>query len=186
MAITAFLLDLPQFTVPADGPYLIAVGCRESGYLSGPRTTYRLRVSTAKPDFRVIVMPYSRYYQTGSAARQDGTEAYDVFVHRVDGFAGPVFHTSRYDHDVELAGKRVAIVGTGSTACQLGPALAPTVGQLDVYQREPGWVMPKNARDLTDEERARLRGCQCLTRFIRVRSTARSGRRDRGPAAAWA
>jgi hypothetical protein len=83
-----------KFTVPQDGPYLIAVGCRDAGYLTGPRTIYRLRVGHAKPDFRAVVMPYSRYHQTGSAARQDGTEAFDVFVHRIDGFTGPVTVTA--------------------------------------------------------------------------------------------
>src|SRR5438067_1527172 len=83
-----------KFTAPADGKYLVAVGARDSGFLYGPRTIYRLRVSPAKPDFRVVAMPYSRYYQTGSAARQDGTEAYDVYVHRIDGFNGPVTVTA--------------------------------------------------------------------------------------------
>jgi cation diffusion facilitator CzcD-associated flavoprotein CzcO len=88
----------------------------------------------------------------------------------LDEFDGPVFHTSRFDHGVALAGKRVAIVGTGSTACQLGPAIAPIVGHLEVYQREPGWVMPKGARDLTDEERARLRTSTLARRRARFRS----------------
>lgn len=83
-----------RFTAPADGKYLVAVGARESGFLFGPRTIYRLRVSAAKPDFRVVAMPYSRYFQTGSAARQDGSEAYDVFVHRIDGFNGSVTVTA--------------------------------------------------------------------------------------------
>lgn len=83
-----------KFTAPADGKYLVAVGARESGFLFGPRTIYRLRVSPAKPDFRVIAMPLSRYYQTGSAARQDDTEAYDVYVHRIDGFNGAVTVTA--------------------------------------------------------------------------------------------
>src|SRR5581483_1488105 len=83
-----------KFTAPADGKYLVAVGAREAGFLFGPRTIYRLRVAPARPDFRVVAMPYSRYYQTGSAARQDGTEVYDVYVHRIDGFNGPVTVTA--------------------------------------------------------------------------------------------
>ena len=62
--------------------------------LYGPRTAYRLRVSPAKPDFRAVAMPYSRHYQTGSSAWQGGTQAYDVFVHRIDGYTGAVTVTA--------------------------------------------------------------------------------------------
>ncbi len=74
----------------------------------------------------------------------------------LDGFEGPSFHTSRWEHEHDLAGKTVAIVGTGSTASQLVPALQPLVAKLYVFQREPGWVIPKGDRDYTAEERARL------------------------------
>ncbi len=60
-----------------------------------------------------------------------------------DTFEGPSFHTAEWRHDVELAGKRVAVVGTGCSAIQTVPAIHPTVAQLDVYQRSPGWTMPK-------------------------------------------
>ncbi|MCU1513873.1 MAG: Alpha/beta hydrolase protein [Microbacteriaceae bacterium] len=68
-------------------------------------------------------------------------------------FAGERFHTSQWRHDLDLAGKRVAIVGVGSTSVQIIPKIAPMVEQLYVVQREPGWVLPKHARDLTAEER---------------------------------
>jgi cation diffusion facilitator CzcD-associated flavoprotein CzcO len=58
-------------------------------------------------------------------------------------FEGPTFHTSRWRHDVELAGKRVAVVGTGCSAIQSVPAIQPIVEHLDVYQRSPGWTIPK-------------------------------------------
>jgi cation diffusion facilitator CzcD-associated flavoprotein CzcO len=73
-------------------------------------------------------------------------------------FRGPKFHTARWEHEHDLAGKRVAFVGTGSTASQAVPELAETVGRLLVFQREPGWVLPKGDRDFTPEERASLRG----------------------------
>jgi len=83
-----------KFTAPADGKFLIAVGCRESTFLFGPSTMYRLRVGPAKPDFRAIVKPYAKSYHTGSSARQDGTEALEVFIHRMDGFNGPITLTA--------------------------------------------------------------------------------------------
>jgi cation diffusion facilitator CzcD-associated flavoprotein CzcO len=58
-------------------------------------------------------------------------------------FAGPAFHTAQWRHDVELAGRRVAVVGTGCSAIQVVPAIQPTVEQVDVYQRSPGWTIPK-------------------------------------------
>ena len=59
------------------------------------------------------------------------------------------------EHD--LTGKVVAVVGTGSSATQVVPAIQPIVQQLYVFQREPGWVMPKGERDFTDERARRVR-----------------------------
>ncbi len=72
------------------------------------------------------------------------------------GFAGPAFHTARWEHEHELAGKVVAVVGTGSSATQVVPAIQPTVERLYVFQREPGWIMPKGERDFTAEDRTRF------------------------------
>lgn len=72
----------------------------------------------------------------------------------LDGFTGPVFHTSRWEPGHDLAGKRVAVVGTGSTAAQVVPAVAAAAGRLYVFQREPGWVEPKFERAFTARERA--------------------------------
>jgi len=70
----------------------------------------------------------------------------------LDTFTGPCFHTSRWEeHD--LTGKKVAVVGTGSTAVQIVPAIAPDAGMVYVFQREPGWVEPKHERDFSPRER---------------------------------
>jgi cation diffusion facilitator CzcD-associated flavoprotein CzcO len=70
------------------------------------------------------------------------------------GFEGAKFHTARWAHEHDLSGKVVAVVGTGSSATQVVPAIQPIVGRLYVFQREPGWVLPKGERDFTDVERA--------------------------------
>jgi 4-hydroxyacetophenone monooxygenase len=57
-------------------------------------------------------------------------------------FAGPVFHTARWDHGVDLTGKRVAMIGTGASGMQVGPSIAPIVEQLTIFQRSPHWAMP--------------------------------------------
>jgi cation diffusion facilitator CzcD-associated flavoprotein CzcO len=71
-------------------------------------------------------------------------------------FSGHMFHTARWPRDVDLAGKRVGLVGTGSTAAQVLPAIAPIAGRVTLFQREPGWILPKGDRDLSAEERVRL------------------------------
>ncbi len=74
----------------------------------------------------------------------------------LESFRGPAFHTARWEHEHDLEGKVVAVVGTGSSATQVVPAIQPIVEHLYVFQREPGWVMPKGERDFTSEERAAL------------------------------
>src|SRR5262249_24350966 len=59
-----------------------------------------------------------------------------------DSFAGPSFHSARWDRSVPLAGKRVAVVGTGASAVQFIPEIAPEVGELLVFQRTPPWLGP--------------------------------------------
>ncbi len=61
----------------------------------------------------------------------------------VESFAGKVIRSSRWDHGYDLTGKRVAVVGTGASAVQIIPAIAPAVASLAVFQRTPIWVIPK-------------------------------------------
>jgi cation diffusion facilitator CzcD-associated flavoprotein CzcO len=61
----------------------------------------------------------------------------------LDSFEGPAFHTARWRHDVDLQGKRVAVIGTGCSAIQVVPAIQPIVQSVTVYQRSPGWTIPK-------------------------------------------
>jgi cation diffusion facilitator CzcD-associated flavoprotein CzcO len=75
----------------------------------------------------------------------------------IESFRGEIFHTARWDHGCELAGKRVAVIGTGASAIQVVPAIAPLVGQLDVYQRTAAWVMPKRDRRIPERTKERFR-----------------------------
>jgi cation diffusion facilitator CzcD-associated flavoprotein CzcO len=72
----------------------------------------------------------------------------------MESFHGPMFHTSRWEHQRDLTDKIVAVVGVGSTSAQVVPAIQPIVEKLYLFQREPGWVMPKGERDLDESERA--------------------------------
>jgi cation diffusion facilitator CzcD-associated flavoprotein CzcO len=64
-------------------------------------------------------------------------------IEGVESFARKVIHTAMWDHDYDLAGKRVAVIGTGASSLQLVPVIADTVEHLTVYQRTPIWVAPK-------------------------------------------
>ncbi|WP_214320274.1 flavin-containing monooxygenase [Nonomuraea sediminis] len=86
-----------------------------------------------------------------------GTETFDVLVMGVgqlnrprmpdipgiDDFEGTSFHSARWNHDHDLAGRRVAVIGNGSSAAQFIPRIAERVEHLDVFQRTPNWVIPK-------------------------------------------
>jgi cation diffusion facilitator CzcD-associated flavoprotein CzcO len=85
----------------------------------------------------------------------------------LESFAGPAFHTAEWRHDVDLAGMRVAVLGTGCSAIQVVPAIQPEVAQLDVYQRSPGWTLPKMDRAYSARERALFRRFPALHRLDR-------------------
>jgi cation diffusion facilitator CzcD-associated flavoprotein CzcO len=70
-------------------------------------------------------------------------------VPRIEGledFEGHVFHSADWDHDHDLRGERVAVIGTGASAIQFVPEIAPLVSQLDIYQRSAPWILPKSDR----------------------------------------
>lgn len=85
----------------------------------------------------------------------------------MEDFVGSSFHSARWQHDCELAGKRVAVVGTGSSAIQLVPEIQPDVEEMFVFQRTPGWVLPKPDYEIADWEKTLLRLVPGLRKGIR-------------------
>ncbi|MFI6522952.1 flavin-containing monooxygenase [Spirillospora sp. NPDC050679] len=73
-----------------------------------------------------------------------------------DSFAGPSFHSARWDHGVELAGRRVAVIGTGASAIQIVPEIAKVAGRLTVFQRSAPYVIQKADRPYREWEKAVL------------------------------
>ncbi|MGF1430674.1 flavin-containing monooxygenase [Kitasatospora sp. LaBMicrA B282] len=71
----------------------------------------------------------------------------------LDAFPGQVFHSSRWDHELDLTGKRVAVIGTGASAVQIVPSIQPKVARLALFQRTPGWVLPKMDREISELEK---------------------------------
>jgi cation diffusion facilitator CzcD-associated flavoprotein CzcO len=86
----------------------------------------------------------------------------------VERFRGRVFHSARWDHDFDLAGKRVAAVGTGASAIQFVPAIQPRVERLHVFQRTPPWVVPHSNRPITARERRLYRRFPPVQRLARA------------------
>ncbi len=89
-------------------------------------------------------------------------------IEGLDSFAGTTMHTARWDHSVDLRGKRVGVIGTGASAIQLIPAIAPEVEQVTVFQRTPIWCLPKLDAPMSPRVRRALRsvpGAELATRW---------------------
>jgi cation diffusion facilitator CzcD-associated flavoprotein CzcO len=85
----------------------------------------------------------------------------------LDSFPGKVFHSARWDHDYDLRGKRVAMVGTGASAIQIVPSIQPEVARLTLFQRTPPWVLPRVDRAISPAERALHRTLPVTARLRR-------------------
>lgn len=85
-----------------------------------------------------------------------------------DEFEGSTFHSARWDHSLDLAGKRVAVIGTGASAVQFIPRVAEQAAHVDVFQRTPSWVLPKLDRPITRLERGAYRAIPGLRRLMRA------------------
>jgi cation diffusion facilitator CzcD-associated flavoprotein CzcO len=85
----------------------------------------------------------------------------------LDTFGGTVFHSARWRHDHDLTGERVAVVGTGASAIQFVPQIAPDVAHLTLFQRTPPWVLPRHDRPIPRAERALYRRLPALQRLAR-------------------
>jgi cation diffusion facilitator CzcD-associated flavoprotein CzcO len=86
----------------------------------------------------------------------------------LDEFTGEIFHSARWNHDFDLTGKRVAVIGTGASAIQIVPEVAKQAAHLDVYQRTAPWVMPRRDREYTRVERLGFRFVPGLQKVYRT------------------
>ncbi len=75
----------------------------------------------------------------------------------LENFKGKVFHSACWDHEFDLTGRHVAVVGTGASAIQFVPAIQPRVGKLYVFQRTAPWIVPRRDRPLEERERQMFR-----------------------------
>jgi cation diffusion facilitator CzcD-associated flavoprotein CzcO len=87
----------------------------------------------------------------------------------MDTFEGPTFHGTRWDHGVDIKGKRVAVIGSAASAVQIVPEIAKDVAHLTVLQRTPNWIMPRGRKRYSEGRRAwfkRLPALIGLTRRV--------------------
>ena len=85
----------------------------------------------------------------------------------LDTFAGKTFHSAEWDHDYDLDGKRVAVVGTGASAIQFVPEIQPRVGKLHLFQRTPSWVLPKPNPEMSGTARGLFRRVPATQQVLR-------------------
>ncbi|MFH9552781.1 flavin-containing monooxygenase [Streptomyces sp. NPDC017435] len=103
----------------------------------------------------------------------------------LDRFPGEVFHSARWNHDYDLRGKRVVVLGTGASAVQFVPAIAPEVARLHLFQRTAQWVLPKLDHHIPKAERwamRRLPGVRAAVASLEYRAMETLGRGFRRPA----
>ena len=106
------------------------------------RERWRLRTSRGKLETDVVVSAI------GATA-----EPAEPALRGLEEFAGRRFHSARWDHDHDLRGERVAVIGTGPAAAQFVPEIQPRVAELFVFQRTPAWVVPHPDRAVSSLER---------------------------------
>ncbi|MEU0487258.1 NAD(P)/FAD-dependent oxidoreductase [Streptosporangium sp. NPDC006013] len=150
------------------------------GYLERCADKYgvrsRLRLNTA-----VVAATFEESLGKWRVRTAAGDELFDVVVSAVgqlnqprlpdipgmSTFNGAAFHSARWDHSVDLTGRRVAVIGSGSSAAQLIPKVAEVADHLDVFQRTPNWVIPKADAVFGSGARAAFRYVPFLQRAYR-------------------
>ena len=86
----------------------------------------------------------------------------------IEDFEGEVFHSARWNHDLNLSGRKVAVIGTGASAIQFVPAIQPEVEELHLFQRTPPWVMPRPDRKISAAEKVIYRRFPLAQKALRA------------------
>jgi len=119
---------------------------------------WRIRTSTGRDDVADVVIAASGVLHHPFTADIPGLET----------FAGARFHSAQWDHSVDLKGKRVGVIGTGSTAIQITSAIVDQVGRYDLFQRTAQWVMPIENVIYTDADKHAFRTDPSRLEALRV------------------
>ncbi len=128
----------------------------------GPHLRPGARIEAARWDEArrrwVVTDSAGRVYEADVLVSAIGTFTTPSFpdIEGLDSFAGPSFHSARWEHQHDLAGRRVAVIGTGASAAQIVPELAKVCSRVDVYQRTPQWILPRKDVVFSEEEKERF------------------------------
>lgn len=88
----------------------------------------------------------------------------------LDSFEGEMFHTARWNHDIDFSGKRVGVIGTGSTAAQFIPELVNSGAEVSVFQRTPQWLLSMGAQTYSEKDKEKMRSRPGIIKRIRRRA----------------
>lgn len=150
----------------------------------GLRSRIRLGVEVRRAEWSESSASWNLTFQDGSSETFDAVISAVGFLDipnmpewsRNSSFVGEVYHAARWT-DIDLEGKTVAVVGTGSTAVQVVGELPKQCGSVIVFQRQPNWILPKNVEELNADERVRRsRGLPYLIRRVRGFIASERGR----------
>lgn len=122
----------------------------------GDSGRWRLETSTGSYTARFLILATGPMHKPVTPA-----------IPGLESFPGTTFHSARWDHKVDLAGKRVAVIGTGASAIQFVPAIQPRVKHLTIFQRTAPWVLPKLDLPVAPRWQNRFRRWPFLQRLLR-------------------
>jgi cyclohexanone monooxygenase len=185
-------VDIPSFSYQfsfeksADWSRTYAHGAELKAYADRCVDKYRLR-ERMRFNTRIADATFDEEHHLWQLTTTDGDEltcrflvnATGVFsqpsmpdIKGIDGFTGTILHTARWDHTQDLFGKRVGVIGTGASAVQVVPSIAPDVASLTVFQRTPIWCVPKYDLALNRRTKWALRRLPLVERVTRYLSQA--------------
>ncbi|MFB7874777.1 flavin-containing monooxygenase [Nocardia sp. NPDC056064] len=141
-------------------------GVRDRIMLGCAVTSARWNEQTARWDVTTTQGEFTADFAVSAAGPLSSPKLPDI--KGINDFQGAIFHSAAWDHEAELAGKRVAVIGTGASAIQIVPAIAPEVGRLDLYQRSAPWVLPRVGHRYTALERFAYRRIPGAQRAVRT------------------
>ncbi|MEV0334977.1 NAD(P)/FAD-dependent oxidoreductase [Nocardia sp. NPDC050717] len=141
-------------------------GVRESILLGADVRAARWNDATARWDIATCRGEFTADVLVSAAGPLSAPKLPDI--KGLSGFRGALFHSAHWNHELDLTGRRVAVIGTGASAIQIVPSIAGTVGRLDLYQRSAPWVLPRFGHRYSAPERLAYRYLPGASRVART------------------